>query len=187
MARRKRDVPPTDEHPDESAFVALLTGIQMPLRLYVQSLLPGDSAAKDVAQQANATLWQKRDDFELGTNFKAWAFSVARYEVLNYRKQQARDSRLVFGEDLEQTFAEELAERNDGIEDRHDALKRCLEKLRPKDRELLLFRYAKTGTLEDFAAQVGRSVGGLRVTLHRLRTALLECMERQRRSQEGLS
>lgn len=47
---------PPNDNPNESAFVALLTGIQMPLRLYVQSLLPGDSAAKDVAQQANATL-----------------------------------------------------------------------------------------------------------------------------------
>ena len=50
-------------------------------------------------------------DFTLGTNFKAWAFSVARYEVLNYRKQQARDARLVFSEELEETFAEELAAR----------------------------------------------------------------------------
>ena len=178
---------PPNDNPNESAFVALLTGIQMPLRLYVQSLLPGDSAAKDVAQQANATLWQKRDDFTLGTNFKAWAFSVARYEVLNYRKKQARDARLVFGEDLEETFAEEIAARDDGAEQRHEALKRCLEKLRPQDRELLMHRYAKSGTLNEFAAQAGRSVGGLKVTLHRLRNALLECMQRQSRAQEGLS
>lgn len=169
---------PPNDNPNESAFVALLTGIQMPLRLYVQSLLPGDSAAKDVAQQANATLWQKREDFELGTNFKAWAFSVARYEVLNYRKRQARDARLVFSEELEETFAEELAARDDNA-DKHEALKRCLEKLRPQDRELLMHRYAKAGTLSDFAAQAGRSVGGLKVTLHRLRNALLECMQRQ--------
>ena len=54
----------------ETQIVALLTEIQLPLRLYVQSLLPGDSAAKDVAQQANATLWQKRDDFDAGHEFQ---------------------------------------------------------------------------------------------------------------------
>lgn len=169
-----------NEAEHESAFVAQLTDMQMPLRLYVQSLMPGDSAAHDVVQQANAMLWKKREDFTLGTNFKAWAFSVARYEVLNYRKQQARDSRLVFGEELEQIIAEDLSERDDDTEQRHEALKGCLEKLRQQDRELLLHRYtASAGTLDEFAERVGRSVGGLKVTLHRLRNALLGCIEKQ--------
>ncbi|MDI1310999.1 sigma-70 family RNA polymerase sigma factor, partial [Prosthecobacter sp.] len=152
---------------------------------YVQSLLPGDPSAHDVMQQANATLWKKRTDFTLGTNFKAWAFSVARYEVLNYRKQQARDSRLVFSAELEETFAEELAERDDDLEKRQAALKNCLTKLRQQDRELLLHRYASEGTLQDYSARTGRSVGGLKVTLHRLRYALLGCMEKQTGTEEA--
>lgn len=80
----------------DAQFVTELTTNQLQLSLYVRSLLPGDSAAHDVAQQANAKIWEMRAEFELGTNFKAWAFSIARYEVLNYRKKQARDARLVF-------------------------------------------------------------------------------------------
>ena len=175
-----------NESEHESAFVAQLTEIQMPLRLYVQSLLPGDPSAHDVTQQANATLWKKREDFTLGTNFKAWAFSIARYEVLNYRKQQARDSRLVFGEELEEIFANDLADRDDDTERRHEALKICFEKLRTQDRELLLHRYtAAAGTLDEFAERVGRSVGGLKVTLHRLRNALLSCIEKQIKTGEA--
>ncbi len=169
-----------NETQHESDFVANLTGIQMPLRLYVQSLLPGDSAAHDVVQQANATLWKKREGFTPGTNFKAWAFSVARYEVLNYRKQQARDARFVFGEELEETFAWDISARDDDTERRHETLKGCLEKLRIQDRELLLHRYTATaGTLEEYAQKSGRSVGGLKVTLHRLRNILLGCIEKQ--------
>src|SRR5882724_10952536 len=97
----------------ESQFVGLLTEVQLPLRLYVQSLLPGDATARDVAQRANATIWQKRRDFLPGTNFKAWVFSIARFEVLNYRKQQVRDARLVFSEELEETFATELTNAGD--------------------------------------------------------------------------
>lgn len=163
----------------EQQFVALLTEHQLSLRLYVQSLLPGDTGAHDVAQQANATLWKKRADFVIGTHFKAWAFSVARFEVLNYRKQQARDSRLVFGEELELLMAEDLAERVDETERRHKALKGCLQKLRDADRELLLHRYSAAGTLDDYARRTGRSTGGLKVTLHRLRNALLACIENQ--------
>ena len=110
-----------EEQDKESQVVALLTEVQLPLRLYVQSLLPGDSAARDVAQHANSTIWKKRGDFEIGTNFKAWAFAVARYEVLNYRKQQARDARLVFSEELEVTFAEELTDHGDDLEKRQAA------------------------------------------------------------------
>lgn len=169
-----------NDSPQETEFVAQLTAIQLSLRLYVQSLLAGDSAAHDVVQQANVTLWQKRDEFTRGTNFKAWAFSVARYEVLNHRKRQARDSRFVFGEELEQVFANDLIERADDTERRHEALRSCLKKLRQQDRELLLHRYTATaGTLDDFAQCVGRSVGGLKVSLHRLRNALLGCIEKQ--------
>jgi len=44
--------------PQITEFVAALTEIQLSLRLYVQSLMPGDAAAHDVVQQANATLWR---------------------------------------------------------------------------------------------------------------------------------
>lgn len=167
----------TSDH--ESQIVALLTDIQQPLRHYVQSLLPGDSHAHDVAQQTNATLWQKRGDFVIGTNFKAWAFSIARYEVLNYRKQQARDARLglTFSDELEHLMTQELAGEPDDFDERHAALQQCLEKLRPADKQLILSRYFKSETLQAFADQVGRSVGGLKVTLHRLRGTLQACID----------
>ncbi|MBL9186519.1 MAG: sigma-70 family RNA polymerase sigma factor [Opitutaceae bacterium] len=171
----------------ESRIVALLTEVQLPLRLYVRSLLPGDPAASDVAQQANATLWLKRGEFTLGTNFKAWAFSVARYEVLNYRKRQARDARLVFSERLEETFAEDLAGQTEDTERKHEALKRCLANLRGKDRELLMQRYASAGTLAAYAERTGQSAGGLKVTLHRLRNALLACIRGQLQQTEEMT
>ncbi|MEQ9411575.1 MAG: sigma-70 family RNA polymerase sigma factor [Fuerstiella sp.] len=167
MARTDRD----------TQLVALITAIQMPLLVYVRSLLPGDPAARDVAQQANAKIWEKRDEFELGTHFRAWAFSIARYEVLNYRKKQARDSKITFSEELQHTMSTELAAVEDDLQEQHEALRSCLQKLHPEQRDLLLHRYANAGTLADYAAQVGRSVGGLKVTLHRLRTALQECIE----------
>lgn len=83
----------------DSEIVALLTQHQSAIRFYVSSLLPGEARAADVAQQANLTIWDKRSDFKPGTNFKAWAFSIARYEVLNFRKKEARDARLQFSDE----------------------------------------------------------------------------------------
>ena len=98
--------PPND---DEAEFGAELTGCQSALALYVRGLMPGDRGADEVVQQANAKIWQKRAEFQPGTNFRAWALTVARFEVLNYRKRQARDARLRFSDELEQTIATEIA------------------------------------------------------------------------------
>lgn len=174
----------SDQADRDSRFVTLLTANQLPLLLYVRSLLPGEPASRDVAQQANTKIWEKRADFELGTNFKAWAFSIARFEVLNYRKKQARDAKLVFSDELESTIASELARASDDMQDRHEALQGCLQKLAPQQRELILHRYSSVGTLADYAASVGRSAAGLKVTLHRLRSTLLDCVEEKLRSEE---
>lgn len=174
--------PVNQHHSDDSAdsaFVGLLTECQLPLRLYIRALLPGDPAAGEVIQQANAKIWEKRGDFEPGTHFKAWAMAIARFEVLNHRKRQARDSRLHFSDELEETVAAELAEVSDDLAERQAALRECMQSLKPASRELLMRRYATQQSLAEFASQLGRSVGGVKVTLHRLRTALAECIERR--------
>ncbi len=169
---------PPQTDPD-SEFVALLTEHQSALRFYVASLLPGNPSVADIAQQANATIWRKRADFEIGTNFKAWVFSIARYEVLSFRKREVRDSRLVFSDELEEVMAEELPLIADQVQERQSALRGCLTKLRSVDRELIQSRYFSSESLQDYADQVGRSVGGLKVTLHRLRNQLQTCIEKQ--------
>ena len=171
----------------DSEFVALLTEHQMALRLYVQSLMPGNPSVNDVAQQANATVWKKREEFEIGTNFKAWLFSIARYEVLNFRKKEARDARLVFSDEMEEIFAEELPEYSLEQEGRQHALKSCLKALKEKDRQLILNRYFKRTPLQEYAEKVGRSVGGLKVTLHRIRSGLQGCIESKLKTGEAKS
>ncbi|MFY9253047.1 MAG: sigma-70 family RNA polymerase sigma factor [Fuerstiella sp.] len=172
-------MPDSSQNNFETAFVTQLTEHQLALQLYVRSLLPGEAAVGDVVQQANTKIWEKRAEFELGTNFKAWAFSIARFEVLNFRKTQARDARLAFSGELEHIIASELDEADLTLQERHKTLRECMAKLRVQDRELLLHRYSNRGTLVDFAEAIGRSVGGLKVTLHRLRSALLNCMHQR--------
>ena len=169
-----------DSAPDHDAeFVALLTAHQSALRLYVCSLLPAESHAPDVAQQANATIWKKRGNFAIGTNFKAWIFSIARYEVLNFRKQQARDCKLIFNDELTELMAEELPHHVGDLEYRRSALRGCLLKLKTADQALIKHRYFHRTPLKEYAEQIGRSAGGLKVTLHRLRSVLQRCIQTQ--------
>jgi len=168
----------------DSEFVALLTTHQSAILFYVRSLLPGDSKASDVAQQTNLKIWEKRSDFEIGTNFKAWAFQIARYEVLNFRKKEARDARLQFSDELDGIMSEELSRETDDLEGRREALRTCLQKLKASDRELLFHRYFESTSLRDYAAKIGRSAGGVKVSLHRLRNILAQCIEKQSQESE---
>ncbi|MEM7385801.1 MAG: sigma-70 family RNA polymerase sigma factor, partial [Verrucomicrobiota bacterium] len=130
-----------------------------------------------VAQQANSTIWRKRSDFEIGTQFKAWIFSIARFEVLNHRKRLARDHRLVFSEELEEIIADEVPALANDLDDRQTALQHCLKRLKPAEQDLILNRYFKNTPIKEYASQTGRSAGGLKVTLHRLRNKLQTCIE----------
>jgi len=160
-------------------FVRELTNHQTSMLAYIRSISPGGSGARDLLQDVNITLWQKRESFELGTNFKAWAFQTIRYHILNHRRRLVSQGWLVFDDDLVERMAPEFEMMPDELEDRHLALRKCLIKLRPKDRELLHHRYATSSPLQDFAEKTQRSSGTLKAILYNLRAALRGCIERE--------
>ena len=93
---------------DSEDFVKELTNHQSSMLAYIRSLAPGGSGARDLLQEVNITLWQKRESYELGTNFKAWAFQTIRYHLLNHRRRLASQGWLVFDDDILQRVAPEL-------------------------------------------------------------------------------
>ena len=109
-------------------FVRELTNHQSSMLGYIRSLAPGGSGARDLLQEVNITLWQKRDSFELGTNFKAWAFQTIRYHILNHRRRLVSQGWLVFDDDLIERMSPEFEMEPDGLEERQhppDLLVRC--------------------------------------------------------------
>jgi hypothetical protein len=58
---------------------------------YIRSLLPMYSDHMDILQEVNVTLWRKMEEFQAGTNFKAWAFATARYHVMSARRKLATE------------------------------------------------------------------------------------------------
>lgn len=170
------------ESPDSSGseeFVGELTKHQTSMLAYIRSLAPGSSGARDLLQEVNITLWQKRDCFEIGTNFKAWAFQTIRYHILNHRRRLISQGWLVFDDDLIERLSPEFEVEPHDMEERHLALRQCLERLRPQDRDLLHHRYATASSLQEFATATNRSTGTLKAILFNLRAALKRCIERQ--------
>jgi RNA polymerase sigma-70 factor (ECF subfamily) len=171
------DKPPED--PASEEFVRELTNHQTSMLAYIRSLAPGNSGARDLLQEVNITLWQKRGTFELGTNFKAWAFQTIRYHILNHRRRLVSQGWLVFDDDLIERMAPGFENGPDELEERHLALRKCLLKLRPQDRELINHRYATSGSLQEYADRTHRSAGTLKAVLFNLRASLKRCIERE--------
>jgi RNA polymerase sigma-70 factor (ECF subfamily) len=64
------------------------------------------------------------------------------------------------------------------LDERREALARCVEKLSPRNRDLLTLRFADGATTRSTAAQVGRSVDAVYKTLSKIRHTLFECVTR---------
>lgn len=172
---------------DEAEYVRLLNDHQAMIRAFIISLMPGAPGVDDVIQEANRVLWKKRTDFAIGTNFRSWALKICRFQVMAQLKKLRQQRWVSLSDGLAETMADEMeAELDAGFEEkRRDALRSCMGKLREVDRELLLERYWHRTRLQDFAVMTGRSVGGLRVTLFRLRTGLKRCIEQNLGAEGG--
>jgi len=159
-------------------FVGLLTNHQEVIRAYIITQIPGCSEVRDILQEVNILMWEKMDDFKIGTNFGAWACTIAYYKVLDYRKKEKKNGFLIFSDDLANVLSSESESREPAtLEVKRNALHSCLQKLKPKERQLLDSRYnSPSGDMEKVSASTGRSRASLRVSLSRLRAGLKNCI-----------
>lgn len=149
--------------------------------------MPGVEGVCDVLQETNLVLWEKRGKFQPGSNFGAWAFTIARLEVKTHRRRLRKQGVPLLGDELLERLAERLAERTGESEERMRALEGCLGRLNGKERELVELRYSSSSTLEKFAIDCGRSAESLRVTLFRIRAALKKCINAELAIKEARS
>ncbi|MCB1130687.1 MAG: sigma-70 family RNA polymerase sigma factor [Verrucomicrobiae bacterium] len=160
----------------DTAFVALLTGHQILLRNFVASLMPAVDIRADIVQEINILLWEKRGNFELDTNFKAWAFAVARYVIMNNQKRYRSEGRLVFNSEVVEALADQFEELDPEPDERMEALRECMGRLRDEHQRLLLTCHAERGSIERAAEERGQPAVTIRSILMRLRGRLRKCI-----------
>jgi len=158
------------------AFVTLFVRHEAAIHSFVLSLVLDMDEAEEVVQQASLVMWRKFDQYIPGTNFRNWAFQVAKFTALNHQTKQRRD-RLRFQESLLEQLAERAAERTEQLELQRRALSFCIERLPENERRLLAGCYAEGSTIRTVAERLGRSSNAVYKHLNRLRASLLKCIE----------
>ncbi len=147
------------------------------IRAFVRRLVPLREDANDVMQEVAVALWRKSTPELAGEDFRRWAFGVARYEVLAWRRDKARD-RHVLDEDVLMLLASEAIACEDSLDAQREALNACLKKLAAPQRELLLAAYSDKSGIQSVAQLSGRTLGGFYQWLYRIRVSLLNCVRR---------
>lgn len=170
---------------DPEQFLRLFMESERRIYAFIVSILPNLTDADDVLQETSLILWKKFDQFQLGTDFVAWACRTAQFEVLKFYEKQGR-SRLRF--DLEGLHAlqQEVVSMGPLIESQHAALARCLEQLSQRDRDLLKRRYVDGSAPKQIAVQVGRSLDAIYKSLTRIRDGLLNCIQQKLKRESAL-
>lgn len=159
---------------------------QSDLRGFIGCLVFDRSDIDDVLQNTNIAMIRKSAEFQPGTDFWAWASTVARFEVKTHLKRQGRN-RLVFRMDVTDALAEEATSLASDIhDDRREALRGCLTKLQPAQRQLLQMRYGDDSSLTRISEVVSRPIGSIRQALYRIRRSLIDCVGREL-AQDGVT
>lgn len=162
----------------QEEFVRLLNEAHGLLLRYVMTLLGNRHDAEDVLQRASLVMWRRFGSFEPGTDFIAWATTVAFYEVRNFQRVTGR-CRLKFDDELVETLAAERVQHVRQWSARTEALELCVEKLDAASRALVEAVYTDGMQAIEVARQQGCAPKTLYNKLNVIRRALAECVKRQ--------
>jgi RNA polymerase sigma-70 factor (ECF subfamily) len=155
---------------DQEGFADAMTDAQQPLYVFICSLLGGAAEADDVLQEVNLVLWRKMREYHAGS-FLAWAYRIARFQVMAHLKKRARDRR-VLHDDVLDRIAARAERRGVGSEDLMEMLGHGLERLSARQREYLELRYRHGLTIAEIADRLSTTQETVLVMLCRARSAL---------------
>ncbi|MCW1916368.1 sigma-70 family RNA polymerase sigma factor [Luteolibacter sp. GHJ8] len=147
------------------------------LKGYVLSLLPDRDACEDVVQETCLFLWDRRGEFEPGSNFRAWAFKAAWFKVLTHRREMQRRKLVSFSEDVLERISRASEQFSEGADQRLAALSQCVASLPRESQQLLRLRYLDRVSLTAHAKELGVKPNQIQKSLSRLRIALRQCIE----------
>ncbi len=135
-ARRKMKEPASSCGDDFEAdeFVRELTASQEDLLVFIRMMCGNYHLATEIRQAVNMVLWRKREAYQLGTNFRGWAYRIAQFEVKSHLRKLKRDHMIFLNQEVIDLIHSEGPEFIDELPERRAALASCLEYLTPPPR-----------------------------------------------------
>jgi len=158
---------------DTPTFKREMLAVLPSLRAFAVSLCGQHHLADDLVQETILKAWSKQSSFELGTNIKAWLFTILRNE---YYSQMRKKGREVHDPDGAYTAMLSTQPAQMGVMDLED-FKVALDKLPSDQREAIVLIGASGFAYEEAAEICGCAVGTMKSRVSRARNRLHELLD----------
>ena len=165
---------------DVDSFEIIVLRFENALRAWLAVQSPPGVDVDEIAQRSFVAAFSRLEDYQLGTDFAAWLFTIARYQLRTEttRLRRLADYHTRYAPDLIQkeldrreTEAPELQQY------RLEHLKVCLDSLGDHVKCFITWRYYEGIPLEQMSEKTGRSVAAIKKQLWQLRRKLQQCVE----------
>lgn len=157
-----------------AAVQALFVDYLPAVRSLVLALWPDFDGANDIIQETFLTVTRKAADFKLGSDFAAWAATIARYKVKEAWKTKHRTFEAISPEVIESLMSSRPEGEHRQVE--LAALTECMRRLSPKACAIVEMRYEQSHSLMEIGTRIGWTAGSVHVALSRARMLLRDCI-----------
>lgn len=163
------------------AFEDVVRQCERPIRSWIVARCPAAGDADEVAQKTFVEAFKNIDQYQPGTDFIAWLFSIARFQLMAEctRLKRLTDYHSRYVPHALSRELERRAEQVAGEPGRLVHLQECLKELGDQPRRILDWRYKHKMPLAKIAERTERSVGAIKKHLFKLRRQLHNCIERK--------
>ncbi len=149
-----------------------------PLYSYVRFLTACSGESEDILHQVFLIAYERlAADEPFQGNLGKWLRGTARHLVYAWWRDRKKLSQLLAHHLKLLAEAADDTREADITDELKAALKRCLGRLRPDDRQLISKRYEEGLPATGIARQTGQNLSTLYVRLHRIRQTLKRCVE----------
>jgi len=159
-------------------FLKLFVRHQQEIYAYILTLVPHVHDADDLFQDGMIVMWQKFDQFRLGTNFAAWGVQIMRFQILDYRRNLARNKQVSMEDSLFEALIGYMPTIQDEAAARIEALHKCLALLDDRAKRIIKMRYERSISVEKIASYLKLSRRHIYHILGQINSVLLRCMRR---------
>lgn len=167
------------ERADQDAFAQVVERCHHLVRATMLRDTADPELADELAQEAFARAWTKREQYRPGTSPRAWLLAIARSQLMEHHRRADRDRRHLRELVRQELLRHEPAEDNGDAQRRLAALQECLAEVPDEQRQLLDLVHSQGLTSDAAAELLGIKGPACRQRLSRLQRALRTCAEKR--------
>jgi RNA polymerase sigma-70 factor (ECF subfamily) len=163
---------------DYRIYVSLLSMNYQRIYNFILMLVASHNNADDIMQETTLAMFEKFNSFEKGSDFLAWAKTIAKYKTLEFLKTQKKD-KVVFNQKIVDLIDQDSQKHQTKQEEWIEALRKCVSLLPKSDRQLLHIRYYENERIPAIAGRVGCSFQRIYRNMARINGVLVRCVRQK--------